>query len=166
WRRSTHSEVQRLAHEADLIHLTNDVKAYTMLRQPQLRKPALLHHHGTLFRDNPKRMLAEGERFHMLQAVSTIDLLQPAPDMLHWLPAPIDMDEMAEIRALNRRPDDGLVRIVSAPTNRQWKSTALLEVAVRQLQAEGLPVELVLVEGRTWAECLAVKATADIYFDQ
>src|SRR5690606_27554167 len=42
----------------------------------------------------------------------------------------------------------------------------LLEAAVRQLQAEGLPVELVLVEGRTWAECLTVKATADIYFDQ
>jgi hypothetical protein len=59
-----------------------------------------------------------------------------------------------------------MVRIVSCPTNAEYKSTALLEAAVRELQAEGLPVELVLVHGRPWAECLRIKATADIYFDQ
>jgi hypothetical protein len=166
WSKGNESLVRQLAEEADVVHLTNDVKAYIYLRLPRLRKPAVLHHHGTLFRNNPKRMLAEGDRFHMVQAVSTIDLMRPAPDVLRWLPAPYDLDEMAAIREINRRPDDGLVRIVSAPTHREWKSTDALEAAVRQLKAEGLPVELVLVTGRPWAECLTVKATADIYFDQ
>jgi hypothetical protein len=59
-----------------------------------------------------------------------------------------------------------MVRVVSCPTNREIKSTDALEAAVRTLQAEGLPVELLVVTGRPWAESLAVKATADIYFDQ
>jgi hypothetical protein len=56
--------------------------------------------------------------------------------------------------------------VVTCPTNREIKSTDALEAAVRTLQAEGLPVELLVVTGRPWAESLAVKATADIYFDQ
>lgn len=165
-KRRNQAEVQKLAEEADVIHLTNDVKAYIDLRLPRLRKPAVLHHHGTLFRNNPARLLAEAKRFHMVQTVSTIDLMRPAPDILRWLPTAYDMDMLARVREEYRRPEDGLVRIVSAPTNRAIKSTDALEQAVRELQAEGLPVELVLVEGKTWEQCLKVKATADIYFDQ
>ena len=92
--------------------------------------------------------------------------MQPAPHLLHWLPTAYDVDWLAQVGEQNRRKPDGRVRVVSAPTNRDYKSTAALEQAVRQLQAEGLPVDLVLVEGRPWSECLAIKATADIYFDQ
>lgn len=165
WDRSTQREVQEMADDADLIHLTNDVRAYTQLKQHRHRKPALLHHHGTLLRNHPQTVLPNARRFNMVQAVSTVDLLRMADD-LHWLPTAYDLEELAAIRDLNRRPDDGMVRIVSAPTNREIKSTALLEQAVVALQSEGLSVELVLVEGRSWVECLAVKATADIYFDQ
>jgi hypothetical protein len=165
WDRSTEPLVRQLADAADLIHLTNELTAYTRLGQHRHRKPALLHHHGTLLRNFPQRVLPQARRFHMLNAVSTVDLLRVADD-LHWLPTAYDLDELATIREQNRRPADGMVRIMSAPTNRDIKSTALLEAAMNQLKAEGLPVELVLTEGRTWAECLAVKATADIYFDQ
>jgi hypothetical protein len=166
WSGRTDREVFKLAADADVIHLTNDVKAYFWLRQAKARKPAVLHHHGTLFRNNPGRLLVEARRLHMVQAVSTIDLLRFAPDELKWLPTCYDLDELARLREANRRPADGRVRIVSAPTNREIKSTDALEAAVRELQAEGLPVDLVIVQGKTWAECLAVKATADIYFDQ
>lgn len=166
WDRRTQSEVQQLADEADVIHLTNDVQAYFRLHQSRHRKPAVLHHHGTLFRSQHRRLMTEARRLHFVQAVSTIDLKKPAPGELHWLPAPLDLDAMLDMRKLGKRPDDGLVRIMSAPTRRDLKSTDALEAAVRTLQAEGLPVELVVVIGRTWAECLAVKASADIYFDQ
>ena len=55
---------------------------------------------------------------------------------------------------------------MSAPTNRLYKSTDKLVAAVAQLISEGLPIELVLIEGKPWAEGMALKATADIYFDQ
>jgi hypothetical protein len=166
WSRGTEPEVSELAEEADVIHLTNDVKAYFQLRLARLRKPAVIHHHGTLFRSQPARLLAEAKRLRMVSAVSTIDLMRFAPDVLRWVPTAYDLDRLDHIRQEHRRPDDGTVRIISAPTNRQIKSTAALEAAVRTLKAEGLPVELVLVEGRTWQECLEQKATADIYFDQ
>lgn len=166
WDRTSHAEVQTLADEADVIHLTNEPRAYFQLHQARLRKPAVLHHHGTLFRSQHERLLADGRRLHMVQAVSTLDLKRYAPDELHWLPAPIDVDAMRAIREANRRPDDGRVRIVTCPTNFDLKSTRLLEEAVAQLGRDGLLVDLVVVTGRTWAEALAVKATADIYFDQ
>jgi hypothetical protein len=165
WTRSTHAEVQRLADECDVIHLNNSYRAYTKLKMPRVRKPALLHHHGSLLRNHGASLLSEAKRFNMVQAVSTVDLLRYAPEA-HWLPTAYDLDELAQIGKDNRRPADGMVRIVSCPTNAEYKSTALLEAAVRELQAEGLPVELVLVLGRPWAECLRIKATADIYFDQ
>lgn len=56
--------------------------------------------------------------------------------------------------------------IAHAPTNRQVKSTDQLIEAVERLQAEGYDVELDLIERRSWRECLARKAKADIYFDQ
>lgn len=166
WHRGNEAEVRALADAADLIHLTNDFKAYFMLRQHKARKPALIHHHGTLFRNNPQRMLSEARRFGMVQAVSTIDLKRPAPDELHWLPTAYDLDELARIREEHRRPEDGRIVVAHAPTNREIKSTDAFLAAIAKLQAEGLPVDALVIANTTHAECLRLKATADIYFDQ
>jgi glycosyltransferase involved in cell wall biosynthesis len=168
WQPRTDAEVRKLAAEADVLHLTNEVKAYFWLHQKH--KPAVLHHHGTLFRNNPggarERMQTYARRLGLVQVVSTHDLLRFAPDELQWLPTCYDLDALEAIRSSYRRPDDGRVRVVSAPTNREIKSTDKLEAAVRALQAEGLPVDLVLVQNKTNRECLEIKATADVYFDQ
>jgi hypothetical protein len=165
WSRANHPEVQKLADECDVVHLNNSPYPYKKLKLARQRKPALLHHHGSLLRNRGVEMVADARRYAMVEAVSTIDLLRWAPDAT-WQPTAYDLDELAAVREQHRRPDDGLVRIVSCPTNAEYKSTALLEAAVKQLQADGLPVELVLVSGKRWAEALAIKATADIYFDQ
>jgi hypothetical protein len=105
----------------------------------------------------------------MTQAVSTLDLTRPAPELLHWLPTAYDVDwlqDFAKKRRQGMRRDLGTVRIVSCPTNREFKATEALIAAVMDLAAEGLPVELVLVEGKPWYEALTIKATADIVFDQ
>ena len=162
WNRHTDVEVRQLAKEADIIHLNNTWRPY--IRVGLKSKPALLHHHGSLFRKNSADMLHTARQYGMVQAVSTVDLMEPAPELLHWLPTAYDIDALAAMR--QRREPDGRIRVVSAPTNRDYKSTAALELAVKQLQAEGLPVDLVLVEGKPWTECMAIKATADIYFDQ
>ena len=165
WNRSTHSMVRELATEADLIHLNNSWRPWQQLHIG-IRKPMLLHHHGSLFRSDPKGMLRQAERMGAVQCVSTIDLQRMAPERLHWAPTAYDVDWLAAFGADNRREPDGRILVVSAPTNREIKGTALLEDAIRVLQSDGLPVDLELIEGKPWLEGMRLKARADIYFDQ
>lgn len=157
--------VERLYRDADVVHLNNYIYGYLRFDKGQ-RKPTLLHHHGSVFRSEPRRHLSLAKRHNMESAVSTIDLMRPAPDVLHWLPTAYNLDELRAIRQRHQRRDDGKVRIAHAPTSRQIKSTDALIAAVETLKGEGLPVELDVIEGMTWAQCLARKAKADIYFDQ
>lgn len=160
WTRHTDAEVRELATAADVIHLNNSWIAADRLR---LRKPALLHHHGSLFRNNPDKMLTVARHRRYVQAVSTIDLLRYAPDELHWLPTAYDIDAL-QARRQKRKSDK--VRIVHAPTNRALKATDHFIRVTDALIKDGLPIEVILVEGKTWAETMEVKATADILFDQ
>lgn len=164
WSSRTDDLVRMLALEADVIHLNNSEKAATRLR---LRKPMLLHHHGSLFRMDPPRMHEVASRHRMIQAVSTIDLLRHGPPgSLHWLPSAYDVEELLVQATRNRRDPDGRIRIVHAPTNPSLKGTDTFLEAVAELQVEGLPIDLVMFEGLTWFECLTEKARADIVFDQ
>jgi glycosyltransferase involved in cell wall biosynthesis len=162
-RRKNDAEILELMQQADVIHLNNSPKALEVFR---VKKPTLIHHHGSLFRTNPSFMLNLAQTRRWASAVSTIDLLQSAPDVLHWLPTAYDIDALQALGKANRREPDGRVRLLSAPTNREFKSTDLLERVVRELQAEGVPVDLELVVQRPNAECLVRKAGADILFDQ
>lgn len=58
------------------------------------------------------------------------------------------------------------LRIVHAPNHREFKGTRYLETAVADLQSEGVPIELVMVEKLPNHEALAIYQTADIIFDQ
>jgi hypothetical protein len=58
------------------------------------------------------------------------------------------------------------LRVVHAPNHRDFKGTRYLEAAVTDLQSEGLPIELVMVEKLPNHEALAIYQTADIIFDQ
>jgi hypothetical protein len=155
--------IRELIMAADVIHLNNSEMAYKHFR---IRKPALLHHHGSLFRDGPERMLEKAKYYRFEQAVSTIDLLRFAPDLLTWLPSAYDVDYFQAYAKEHARPPDGRVLIVHCPTDRAKKHTAVLLAAVDTLKAEGLPVDLELIEFRPWTESLAAKARADIVFDQ
>lgn len=165
WTRRNHAEVQRLAQEADVIHLNNSWRPWQKLGL-RIQKPMLLHHHGTLFRDNPREQLDRARQIGAIQCVSTVDLMRVAPSVLHWMPTAYNIDELQHLRRKYQREPDGRIRVVHAPTNRLFKSSDELEAAVRSLQDEGLPIDLITVEGRKWDDCMAIKATADIYFDQ
>ena len=163
WAPGTEKLVQQLAREADVLHLNNTHAPLGRIAAGA--KPTLMHHHGSRFRRAPAGLLDAARKGHWVQAVSTVDLLRHAPN-LHWLPTAYDVDQLGAFGAAHAREPDGRIRVVSAPTSRVTKSTEALIAACARLKAEGLPVDLVLVEGKRWDECVAVKATADIYFDQ
>ncbi len=163
WNKKTEPLIRDFIREADIVHLNNSFRA---MQHFGIRKPTLLHHHGTLFRSNPAAMLSLAKAKRAGQAVSTVDLLKPAPDVLRWLPSAYDIDELQRIARKNRRKPDGRIRIVHAPTqNGIYKNTPLFVKVVKELQKD-FPIDLVLVSGMTNAECMAEKAKADIVYDQ
>jgi hypothetical protein len=182
WTPTNEPMIKELMRKADVVHLNNSFRAVARFG---LRKPMLLHHHGSMFRGSPESMMALAKAHRMAQAVSTVDLLKPAPDVLRWLPSAYDIDELQRIGRANRREPDGHVRIVHAPTNRDLKHTDLLAkilgvtlpprqigktigpAGITLMASTTMPnVDLVLVEGMSNALTLVEKAKADIVYEQ
>ena len=90
------------------------------------------------------------------------DLVEHLPRHDGVLPYPVDLSKWRPVDA----PDDGVVRVVHAPNHREYKGTRFLIDAVEQLQAEGIPLELVLIEGMPNDEARAAYERADIVADQ
>lgn len=145
---------------SDVIHLHNTLHGHRWYDDHQ-GKPTVIHHHS-------RHGLAEnGEEARQIGAVqvgSTLDLAIIDPS-LTWVPAPVDIPAMRALREKHYRPSDR-IRIAHAPTNRAIKGTAAFLAAVARMQDDGLPVEPILIEGVSHAECLRRKATADIVYDQ
>lgn len=80
----------------------------------------------------------------------------------HWLPIPMPV---ADYAALAKVPTGGPFRVAHSPTRREIKGTDAFLEAVAGLQAEGVPIEPVLIEGLSHGEALRVKATCHATFD-
>jgi glycosyltransferase involved in cell wall biosynthesis len=90
------------------------------------------------------------------------DLVETLPRHDGVLPYPIDLSGWQPTEAR----DDGVVRVVHSPNHRQYKGTRFLVEAVELLRAEGLPLELVLIEGMPNDEAHRAYEQADIVADQ
>jgi glycosyltransferase involved in cell wall biosynthesis len=90
------------------------------------------------------------------------DILEELPRLDGVLPYPFDEGRWQPAEA----PDEGIVRVVHAPNHPHYKGTRYLEDAVRALREEGLPVDLVLVEGKPNEEARREYERADVVADQ
>ena len=106
------------------------------------------------------RLEAFGRRADVV--LGCADLVDDLPRLDGVLPYPFDSSDWGPVEA----PDDGMVRVVHAPNHPQYKGTRYLVDAVERLCSEGLPVELVLVQGVPNAEARRIYARADIVADQ
>lgn len=98
------------------------------------------------------------------------DMIEYTPgsrnDLFFW---PLDL---AGLHASTPHPAEpasehrGALRVVHAPNHRELKGTRYLEVAIADLQSEGVLIELVLVESLSNHEALEIYRTADVIFDQ
>jgi len=150
---------------ADVIHLSHEFYRLRKVERMRLpRKPKVIHYHGTGFREQADDHIRHQRANRAIGLVSTLDLWLEAPDDTEWLPCPYNLEWLYNLTRSIERPE--VVKVAHAPTARKIKSTEAFLRAVRQLQLDGYPVELELIEKASWRECLQRKATADIYFDQ
>lgn len=95
-------------------------------------------------------------------------------DMIEYTPGsinalyfwPLDIDDGKYKNNKVQFVNSQTVRIVHAPNHRMFKGTRFIEAAVSELSAEGLAIELLLVEKIPNDEALKIYQTADIIVDQ
>jgi hypothetical protein len=111
------------------------------------------------------------------QVISVAKAVFSMGDMIEYTPGsrnnlffwPIDFSLDQGTRYQPIYPDGDVtrpLRVVHAPNHRMFKGTRYLEAAVSALQAEGVAIELVLVERVPNDQALAIYRTADVIFDQ
>jgi glycosyltransferase involved in cell wall biosynthesis len=101
--------------------------------------------------------------------VSTPDLFEFMPQAT-LLPQPLDLVRFGALRATAQATkiarDEDVIRIAHAPSNRTIKGTKYVEAAIEELRQRGRHVELVLVEGVSYTDSLAIYNSCDIAVDQ
>ena len=111
-------------------------------------------------RDVRRRLRAFGRWADVI--LGCADLVETLPRHDGVLPYPIDVSRWRPVAA----HDDGVVRVVHSPNHRHYKGTRFLVDAVEELRADGLPLELVLIEGLPNDEARRTYERADIVADQ
>jgi hypothetical protein len=112
--------------------------------------------------ERASRRLEKMRRWVDLFYVTTPDLLVVVPEA-RLLPASVW--GLAETEVVPPRIE-GPLRIVHAPSDRRIKGTAALLSAVDSLRAEGLDIDLTLVEGVPHEQALELYRLADLGVDQ
>lgn len=98
------------------------------------------------------------------------DMIEYTPgsrnDLFFW---PVDLNGKSAHKyepVYHQKDSESLLRIVHASNHRMFKGTQFLVEAVGNLKAEGIPIELILVEKVPNEEALDIYRSADIIFDQ
>lgn len=109
-------------------------------------------------------------RRHVTAVFSMGDMIEYTPgsrnDLFFW---PVDLAADGGRRYRPVYPDAAAarpLRIVHAPNHREFKGTRYIEQAVAELRAEGVQLELVLVERLPNAQALEIYREADLVVDQ
>lgn len=159
------------------VHLTlrslDEGQCVDLVKQREL--PLVLHHHGSMFREDWELQNIAASFYHALVLVSNLELLSYNADA-KYLPNPVPV---ARYRALRHSmlgagtfitPDDLTarrrpLRIAHSPSKRAFKGTEQFLEACAALNAGGIAVEPVLIEKVSLGESLRIKATCDLMFD-
>lgn len=81
---------------------------------------------------------------------------------VHWLPIPMPVADYAKLATVPKR---GPFRVSHSPTRRAIKGTDAFLAAIADLQADGVAIEAVLIEGMEHGAALRLKATCHATFD-
>lgn len=168
--------VRSLLLSADVVHCHIDTRLTQnagMPRRPRKGQVVVKHYHGTQFNGRGQQEPDEDQvpvvnatqddmdGFVLVGARLTLCALRPG--RIQWLPITVPVDRYAAMVPRERVP--GPFRVSHSPTKSLIKGTAAFLEACDRLNARGVAVEPVLIEGKTHAEALRLRATADATFD-
>lgn len=138
-----------------------DIKYFDYLREKNrgisIEKPPLS-------RADQQKKLRKWLRYADVVLVSEPDLFAVVPQAI-LSPQVIDINYWSS----TRRPlseEDGIIRIVHAPSSRRKKGTDFIEQSIKVLKAKGYPVELVLAEKLPHHKIKELYELSDIGIDQ
>jgi len=142
--------VEKMWAQADVIHIHDAAPKWQgHINLP--RRPVVVTHHGSRYRRAPHTYNKAAAKNRWALTASTLDLVLKGPE---WLP-----DCRPDLSEYRDASDSFLV--CHAPTSRVIKNTAQVLAAIALLG-----VELDLVEGAGWEECLKRKGRASVLVDQ
>lgn len=132
---------------------------------PKPARKVVVYHLGTYYRRQPAVVHAQCVKLGATECVDMHDLMRFG--VTEWLPDVIDPAPLAALRASRYEPGER-VRVMHAPTDRIIKSTAVIEEVMARLSLrKDIPAfDFEIIEKTPNAECLARKATADLFIDE
>jgi hypothetical protein len=127
----------------------------------------LFHQHGRFGPGiKPEVIWAHDRERKQLRVVSTINLLSWVNNRIdRWFPPPMDIEWIDSLKT-EAKKTYSTIRIVHTPTHRGRKHTELFLNVCKELRKKYRQVEPVIVESKTHEECMKIRATADIVYDQ
>lgn len=148
---------------ADVVVIHNDPGLFELV-DDGTPKNLFVHHHGSMFRDYPRRW-EDAKAIGARQIVSTVDLLLTVPKGEHadWMPQVVDTAKMRALRVACAPDGHERIVITHAPTNRMIKGTRYVMLAKRQLRGQA---DFVIIQRQSWLICLTLKASSHIFIDQ
>lgn len=150
-----------LYEKADLVHGMEKLVNVEQAIGHRLDRPAVIHHHGTEFRENPNLAMTAMSR-GWTQLASTIDLLRIHP-AVEWLPNPVPVEWFEQFRMQYTPTRDRPFIVGHMPTQRHLKGT---DVFLSVFQDVPEWVQPLVIEYQPWVVSLAAKAKCHAYFDQ
>jgi hypothetical protein len=159
--------VELLAMTADVIHVHMDWRALHQDLRYVLREGqrAAITYHGSVLPSDGARVLVDHDGDRRMGAVQFgARPYHGRHGVTRYLPIPVPVADYAAAAQSHRRGD--VLRIAHSPTRREIKGTQTLLDAVDWLRdAEGLRIEVVMIEGLEHGAALRLKASCDVTFD-
>lgn len=155
-------KLYNLVKECDILHYHGQAVSQgyrdLVMWSGIMKKPVILHHHGSEIRNKKYPRLAN--HFVVHKYVSTPDLLEFVPGA-EWLPNPVDLTNLKYSKSDNLGP----LKILHAPTSKEVKNTSAVEYAISQVKDEGLDIQFTLIENIKHSELVEQISKNDLIID-
>lgn len=154
--------IQYKLDEFDIIHYDSGLDFYRNSSQAKKwkreGKKIICCYYGSDLRI--RGLIKEMDALSDLNITSEYDHLVLKKD-LQYIFYPYDISELPQ-----REPEnDGIMKIVHSPTNRQYKGTEVILSVIEKIMKEK-KIEFILLEGKPRSEVLQIKSTCDVSIDQ